>query len=431
MKRSLLSGFALAALAAGPAVAADMPVKAPVSQADPPAANWTETIATEFRYFAWQSGRGFPTTAVPGSGSGSELYIPFAAQVVGRPNDNLKIELLARGGWVWARQSTAGLTGEVATTTDTVMSGTVTYLGLNGVQPFASVSTNLPTGRSALFGSAANARMDSDLVDIASFGEGFNIGPTLGFRMPITQSLLVTLSAGNTFRGGYLRESSLSAVPPIVQAPTNLAPGNVFTGTAGIAYQADPYAASLTGSISEETTTSQNGVPLYRAGTRYLVSGSFAYKGPTQGVTTLNVSAARSNRNDVLFLGASALVQEALNTNSNLYRVGIQHLFPLGPLTIGPTESFLYRDRNEYDSATLQFVPAKDRFATGMLARYAVSDNLVFNARAEYIWTHDDDRLAPFGKQFSVLANAFVAGSGVPVVSSTGLQVVVGATGKF
>jgi len=120
-----------------------------------------------------------------------------------------------------------------------------------------------------------------------------------------------------------------------------------------------------------------------------------------------------------------------MNTNSNLYRVGIQHLFPLGNLTIGPTETFLFRDRNGYDSATLQFVPAKDRFATGILARYAVSDNLMFNSRMEHIWTRERDHPAPGGQQFSVLANAFVAGSAVPVVSSSGWMFVVGATGKF
>jgi hypothetical protein len=111
--------------------------------------------------------------------------------------------------------------------------------------------------------------------------------------------------------------------------------------------------------------------------------------------------------------------------------VGIQHLFPVGALTIGPTETFLFRDHNGYDSTTLQFVPAKDRFATGFLARYAVTDNLVVNGRMEYIWTNEDERLAPDGRQFSVLANAFVPGSFVPVISSSGWMFVVGATGTF
>src|SRR5258707_1338742 len=141
---------------------------------------WSITAASEARYFSWHSNRGFPVGVATGGGSGSELYIPYALQLVGRPHDDFKIEILGRAGWVQARQDTAGLSGQVATPTDTVISSTVTYYGLNGIQPFFSLNFNLPTGQSALFGTAANARMDPDLVDIAGFGEGLNVGPTVG-----------------------------------------------------------------------------------------------------------------------------------------------------------------------------------------------------------------------------------------------------------
>src|SRR5438093_6748001 len=120
--------FGLATVSA--ASAADVPVPAPAVPEPEP---WHATISTEVRYFFWQSNRGFPTSVVPASdgGRGAEVYIPFAVQVVGRVTDDFKLEFLTRGGWVWARQSTAGLSGEVATATDTVSSSTVTYLGLN------------------------------------------------------------------------------------------------------------------------------------------------------------------------------------------------------------------------------------------------------------------------------------------------------------
>jgi hypothetical protein len=417
---------------------ADMPVKAPNLPADqvspataPP---WNVTVSSEIRYFSWQSNHGFPARfSLENSGSGAELYIPFAAQIVGRPNDNFKIEFLARGGWVWARQSTAGLTGEVATTTDTVANGTVTYLGLNAIQPFVSVSTNLPTGRSALFGVAANARMDPDLVDIASFGEGFNLGPTVGFSVPINSSLIVTSSAGYTWRGVYSRDNSLAAMEldPTVQSATNIHPGNSYTVTSAIGYQANRVAASIIGTISQDTQTVENGVPLYRAGRRYVVSGTLSYTWPEAGVTTLAASAAHSNRNDVLFAGASALVTEAMNTNSNLYRVGIQHLIPVGRVTFGPTASYLHRDHNGYDSSTLQFVPAKDRWAAGGLVRVAATDTLTFNARVERVWVHENENPAQDGQQFSVLLGGLVLANPSPAVSSNGWQFAVGATARF
>jgi hypothetical protein len=413
--------------------AAEMPVKAPrpaPNQAPAPA--WTLTVSSETRYFAWQSDRGFPTRFTPAnSGRGSELYVPYAAQLVGLPGDNFKVDIVARGGWVWARQSTLGLTGEVAATTDTVASGTVTYLGLRGIQPFAAVNTNIPTGRPALFGAAANARMDPDLVDIASFGEGFNVGPTVGFSLPVTTSFVATSSAGYTWRNSYGRENSLAALDPTVQAPTSIHPGDVFTVTQAVGYQSERLAARVIGSVSRETPTIESGAPLYRGGDRYLVAGNWSYAFPEAGTTTLTASASHTNRNEVLFLGASALIKEAMDTNSNLYRVGVQHLIPVGRVTFGPTASFLYRDHNEYDSTTLQFVPAKERWAAGGLVRIGVTDMLTFNARMERIWTHEYENPAPLDQKFSVLANAFVPGSTIPVISSTGWLFAVGATGRY
>jgi hypothetical protein len=62
----------------------------------------------------------------------------------------------------------------------------------------------------------------------------------------------------------------------------------------------------------------------------------------------------------------------------------------------------------------------------GGIARKALTQNVTFNVRGEYIWTDEDERSAPGGQQFSVLANAFVAGSAVPVVSSRGWMIAAG-----
>jgi hypothetical protein len=397
---------------------------------------WSVVAASEVRYFSWTSTRGVPVGVAPtaGHGSGAEVYVPFAVQLVGKPSNDWKIEVLGRGGWVWARQSTAGLTGEVETSTDTTASATATYLGFSGIQPFASVNVNAPTGRSALFGSAANARMDPDLVDIASFGEGFNIGPTVGINLPLTSAWMVTTSVGYTSRGSYLRESSLDTTNlalPTAQSPVEIGPGDVLTFYAAVGYQAGRLANTLSGSISDEATTSANSAPLYKPGLRYLISDALSYNWQDIGLTTLSLSAVHANRNEVAFVGTPGLITEAMNTNSNLYRIGLQHLVPIDQFAVGPIGSFLYRDHNGYDSTTLQFVPAKERWTAGALARYAVNDSITLNARVECVWTHEDDRPAPGGQLFSVLANAFVPGSPVPQISSTGLQAAFGANVKF
>ena len=427
--------FACALSAAVPAGAADVAAieKAP-RLAVPSAKRWNAALASEVRYYSWTGTRGSPSNVNANSGSGSQIYVPYAMQLVGAPNDLVKVELLGRGGWVRSRQTTFGLSGEVDTITDTVANGTVTYLGLNGIQPIVSLNLNVPTGRAALFGTAMNARMDPDLVEISSFGEGWNVGPTAGVNLPLTPSVLVTLAAGYTWRGAFDRENSLTAVANQrdIQKLTRLDPGDVVTGTASLAYASGPWTASIVGTVSEETTSTENDAALYRAGRRYLASGTLGYAWPERyGATTLTASWAHSNRNEVQFLGAQGLVTEPFSTNSTLYRVGLQHLWPVGSLWLGPVASFLYRDNNTYDAATLQFVPAKDRYAVGLLARYAATDSLSFNLRAEHVWTREGERDAINGQMFSVLANGFVLSDAVPVVKSTGWQLAGGFNVRF
>jgi hypothetical protein len=427
--------------------AADVPTNAE-RPSDTIERRWNATFASDVRLFSWRNNFVPPTdpTAPAGSrGSGSQLYIPYALEVVGKPNDVFQVEILGRGGWVKANQFTPGRTGEVALATDTVASATITYLGWNGIQPFVGVQTNLPTGRSALFGSAANARMDPDLVELSSFGEGFNIGPTVGFAFPISKSLVLATSAGYTWRGPYLRESALTATAPIRQEPTDINPGNNLTLTGSATFKGDQLSGRLIGSFSKETATEQNGTQTLRAGNRYVVTGTLAYAWPetpgekpwgakTWGVTTLTASAAHAGRNDILIAGdsATALTQESVNSNSNVFRLGLEHLFPVGQFAAaGPTGSVLYRDRNGYDSATLQFVPRKLRWSAGLLARYAPSDTVTFNARLEGVWTHEDENPAVNGVKFSVTDDGFVHAFSVPVVSGAALQATVGINVKL
>jgi hypothetical protein len=427
MQRFGAALLCLASVASG-AGAADMPTKAPVAPAQVVQNTWNVQFASEARYYSWKGDRGSPPNFNTAPGSGSQIYVPMALQVTGKPSDVVKAQFLVRSGWVRSDQTTSGLSGTVTTITDTVMSGTLTYLAINGVQPFVSLNVNAPTGKSVLSGTEANARMDPDLVEIGSFGEGWNIGPTAGLNISLTESVMLTASVGYTWRGAFDRERSSAEVNPAIQTPTSLDPGDVLTGTLTLGYQDREWTWSVTGTVSEETKTTENGVDLYKAGRRYLASATVARNWPGQwGQTTVNASYAHSNRNEVLFLGASAIVAETVNTNSDLYRVAVQHLFLVDDtLALGPTASYLHRNNNAYGAGTLQFVPEKERWAVGGLARKALTQNVTFNVRGEYIWTDEDDRPGANGQLFSVLANAFVAGSAVPVVSSRGWMVAAG-----
>ena len=398
--------------------------------------NWTAVFSTESRYFSWRNNFALPDGK---PGHGWEFYQPFAIELSGKPSDTFNVDVTVRGGWVKAVQSTTGLSGSVQSFTDTVASGTLTYLGWEGVQPFVSLNANLPTGQATLLGSAANARMDPDFVDIATFGEGFNLGPTAGINFPITSSLLLTTSVGYTWRGRFNQDAAALATNPLDPASfvnsvatSNVDPGDDLTVTGAVNYQTGPFSVNLTGTATWETPTTVNGTQTLKAGDRYLLALQSVYTWPqTLGATTFSASVAHSNRNSVFIPGAGALVVEALNSNSNVYRLGLQHLVPFGDLQIGPIGSFLYRDHNGYNSATLQFVPQKTRWSAGILAQYAASATVTLNGRVEGVWTRENENPAPADSKLDTLQDFVLPASAVPRISGAGWQTSIGINFKL
>ena len=404
---------------------------------------WSTTFSSEIRYFSWRNNFSPPDTSGVGPGRGWELYIPFAMQLTGKPVDDLSVDFVARGGWVKAAQTTTGLSGEVATSTDTVMSVNAIYLGWQGIQPFVALSTNLPTGKSALFGTQVNARMDPDLVEISTFGEGFNLGPSFGLNIPITGSLLITTSVGYTWRDAFKRESAFPVFPPGVNPalvanlidiiPTaTINPGENITATAAINYGMGSFAIGMTGSASWESPTIITDTPIFRPGLRYLLALQSSYKWPENwGITELTAAVAHSNRNKVLRREATELALEDLNSNSNVYRIGLQHLFPVAQFQVGPTGSVLYRDHNGYNATTLQFVPQKKRWAAGMVAQYVPNERITINARVEHVWIHENESPATGGEKLDVLARSLIPASTVPAISGTAWQTSFGINVKL
>ena len=400
-----------------------MPVKA-----SPPApvaaSSWDFTVNQDVRYFSWSSTpRGFPTSLAPG-GHGTEVYAPLAFQAVGRPADDLKLEVLTRGGYVSARQSVGGVSGQVSTVTDTILSATATYYGWNGFQPFLSVNVNAPTGKTALFGLSARARMDSDLVDLPTFGEGWNVGPTLGVIVPLNNSLFLSFGAGYTNRGPYDREGFLDPVTG-AQGVIRLDPSDVFTGNASIGYQVGALSLRGAASYSVESNTLIDGALFYKTGNRYFLSGTAAYAWNDSWTSSVSASYSHADRNQIAVFGLPALVVEAFNSNSNVVRVAADSTYKDGPLAVGPTVSYLQRDHNAYDPTANQFVVAKTRWGVGGVLFYTVNKQATLSARAERIWVHEDDNPA------KVFGNFVIPGSAIPAVSSNGWMLSFGGVVNF
>jgi predicted porin len=376
-----------------------LPVKAAVQSIDQ---LWNISYNTEVRYFSWQNTRGFTTDVPPlaGNGHGTQVYAPMSLSLTGNPSPNWKYEFVLRGGFVSSSQTTSGERGSVDTPVDTQLSGTVTYNGLTGFQPFVAMLINAPTGKSALYGNSRFARMDGDLVDQGTYGEGWNFGPTAGVNIPLSQSLILTLSGGYTNRNPFAKESA-NPITGLITDTVSIRNGDEATVTAALGYAQGPLSLQGSGSYSvdQASQSSMFGMPdfnRYRVGPRTTISGSASYAFNPMWSVYGNGFWTHTDKNDVLDPTGLFLMPEAGNSNSNLFRIntGLNYMFG-NVLTVGPIASYLYRDHDGYDPTTFSFVPAKSRWAVGGVANYNVTNKININGRLERVWIRENVNPGP------------------------------------
>jgi hypothetical protein len=415
LMRVIVSGCFLA-LSAFPALSADlrMTTKAPTAVAA--VEGWTYSLNTEFQYSSWTSNRGYPTINDPTFGtpaSGWQVYVPTSLSMTGLVAPDTKFEFVARSGVVSSGQRTPGQEGQIGTTTDSQLSGTLTYSGIAGIQPYAALLLNLPTGASALYGSSRFARMDPDLVPLSTFGEGFNVGPTIGVNIPINSSLLGGLSAGYTSRGSFNKEGAIDLVT-LAQPTDRVKPGDSTTVTGTLGYAEGAVSAQGSVSYSWDTASQTNGIDLYRSGQRLTITGSGSYAWNELWRTSINGFVTQARGNDVpnVVLG---LTPEPFNSNATVFRISSDTTYQFSNgVAVGPTAGYLYRDRNSYDPFTFSYSPAKTRIAAGLVGSYGVS-SISLNGRVERVWTRELDS----------------PGVGNPIISSEGWFVSLGGTYRF
>jgi fibronectin-binding autotransporter adhesin len=353
-----------------------------------PAPVWTTSATPDIRFDTFSSTRGFPAAGTLSPGSGSQLYSSVTLSASGTPVENLKVDLSAKPGYVYTRQSTTGLSGSVSTITDTTFSGTFTYTGINGIQPFYSLNLNLPSGRSMLLGSAGNARLDPDFVEVGTFGEGFNIGPTLGVNLPFNDKLTMSISGGYTHHGPYDKDGLIDPFT-FVQAIQQYSPGHDLSASVNLSYQDAPFSTQLSTSYQHETITYLDGTPSYQLGDRYTVSLTEAYTWSALTQTSFTATVSYIAKNHTLDTSIPAFPVELADSNSINVRLRLDQPFTINAWTVNPFASFVYRDQNSYDPANDLFAPAKTMESIGGSLRYAFSSTSSLQGSVEHFWAHE------------------------------------------
>ena len=90
-------------------------------------------------------------------------------------------------------------------------------------------------------------------------------------------------------------------------------------------------------------------------------------------------------------IGGSSVIPESYNSNNRVFRIGLDHLWTEGNWTLGPSISYLDRDKNAYDSVNYSYIPAKTRYAGGGVAKYKVNNAVLMSARVDRVWTHEKE----------------------------------------
>lgn len=386
---------------------------------------WSTVFDVEARYISWEGTRGSPTGFAAGTpGRGSRFYNPFALQVTGQPSADFKVELTARGGWVDARQSSGGgLNGSLQTFTDTTMSGTVTYLAVPGVQPFFSLNTNLPTGTRVLSPNQLATRMDPDLVEVAGYGEGFNLGPTVGVNIPFGENTLFTLSGGYTHRGAFDRDSVIGVGFPI----SRMEPGDAKSINAQVAHQAGSW--TLAGGVTAVWNGGSrlDGVFTSRPGTLVGLNGSVAYTWNDHHRSTLLGSWSTQESNLLFDAAIPANVIEPSNSNSNVSRVALDHSYRIDNVwTLGAVGSWFRRDANAYRPTDGAFTPAKTKWTAGGMIKAQVMPNVTLTLKGERFWVAEHVKPDVVDPVFGLFP-----GTGIPKLNYTGWIVGFGGTVAF
>ncbi len=382
---------------------------------------WQSVFDTSARYYSWRNSNG---------GSGSQVYVPYAVQGTGRPNDDWKVELLVRSGYLWSRQSFNSNSVEASSPTDTTLGTTVTYYGLRGIQPFVSFNVSVPTANT-IHGTASTTRPDSDLVATPIFGQGWGIGPSVGASMALAESWIATASFGYNYRGPFDQGPALSLSPsPLAQLGETppagrLKPGDVYTINTGLGYKGERLVLQLNVSYSIETTTYHDHERLYRAGDRVIAIAKAGYAWTDNWSTRASVSLSHFNRNQVPQIGLPDLVRETLNSNSDVVSATFEATYSRDNYAIGPTVGYLFRNHNGYDPVNLQFIPAKVSWSAGIAAQVAPTGTTSISLSVQHVWVHEDQN------PDKVLFIVPIANSGIPETSTNAWVVMIGGTIRF
>jgi opacity protein-like surface antigen len=382
----------------GPSAAYAAYVKAPpIAQ---PVSSYSGFVTSETRGSSWDGGRGVNVFATD-PGKGYQVFSPTTIGVDYLVPSQYKLETRVKGGYVYAASTTAGQEARYEGPVDTQVAFNLTLLNYDSIRPLFGLNLNIPTGNSYLPNGQRFTRMDPDLVDIGSYGVGFNVNPTAGFIFGVDEHTAISLSAGWTWQGNFTRDGV--SIVPLVVSPTEtstlsttdlkqkVSPGNTYTLNGNVSSTFGSLSLNESFAYMGSSQASIDGITTGRAGARFTANFFAFYAFDPKTALGANVSWSFSEKNDIADTN-SALFVEPKDSNSNVIIASVDPSYMITDrLKIAGNYSFLWRDHNFYDPFEEQFIPAKQKHTVGASATYAVTDKATLTFRASHAWVRQEN----------------------------------------
>lgn len=286
-----------------------------------------------------------------------------------------------------------GLTGEVSTITDTVVSGTYRvysgtseFLGGRRITFNLNGDMNLPTGKEQLSGSEKNAVFDPFLVEQDRFGEGFNAGLGFGATVQIVGNTFLGFGGSAILRGRY---------SPDGDAPDRvLDPADQLIGSVRLLHQTEQFQGVLGYRIIAEGKTEVDRVPIFERGLSHEVSASLGYALTPQIIAALygQYTFQESDKFADPFTGRFARLPKDNNGDTAYgsaeftYRINQQH-------SVTALGNVLHREENAFDEVDFSFEPKRTRYTVGGRYDGIIAESTTFSAELAYYNVTEGDIL--------------------------------------
>lgn len=246
---------------------------------------------------------------------------------------------------------------------------------------------NLPTGQTDLSVDQLALIMDSDLVSITSFGEGFNVNPTLTIAGEWL-NLVWGIGAGYTWRGKYDYSEYLADYDP----------GDIFSLTSELQYYITPsMVARLFAEYCNYGTDQAGGYDTMEEGD-FLLVGTGIKADAGKWTFDLDLKTIlRDKSRFMTFFGD--LSEEDENSHGDEWSSTLRVSYRLSDrIVLKPSVSYLSIDANDYEYYSWYYVAGREKFNAGFGMEYRLGkccstllDLNAFRINDDGTWFHQDD----------------------------------------